>query len=187
MNSRDLRFCNHRNRRDMSRSISITPAGRLALSPDAQTAPELSASQTRTLDEAFAASSAEGLFCLASQALDGPLPAALVFWREWASHFFHALCGLGEEAWTRAAKAGIADALPAPDDDELEERVAQAPPMRGLEYLTAESLRRLWRELADLGLARAAGNAGGPEAFLRSVNPIWHLLGRVTFHLAENK
>src|SRR6185437_4963215 len=64
---------------------------------------------------------------------------------------------------------------------------AQAPPMRGLEYLTAESLRRLWRELADLALARAAAYAGGPEAFLRSVNPVWHLLGRVTFHLAENK
>ncbi|HEV7222641.1 MAG TPA: DEAD/DEAH box helicase [Pirellulales bacterium] len=171
----------------MSRSISITPAGRLALSPEAQTAPELSASQARALDEAFAASSAEGLFRLASQALDGPLPAALVFWREWASRFFHALCGLGEEAWSRAAKSGFADSLPAPDDDELEERVAHAPPMRGLEYLTAESLRRLWRELADLALARAAACAGGPEAFLRSVNPVWHLLGRVTFHLAENK
>ncbi|HUG90615.1 MAG TPA: DEAD/DEAH box helicase, partial [Planctomycetaceae bacterium] len=27
----------------------------------------------------------------------------------------------------------------------------------------------------------------GPEGWLRSVNPVWHLLGRVTFHLAENK
>ncbi|HEV7221506.1 MAG TPA: DEAD/DEAH box helicase [Pirellulales bacterium] len=171
----------------MSRSIIITPAGRLTLSPDAQAAPELSAAVTRALDEAFAASSAEGLFCLASKALDESFPAALVFWREWASLFFHALCGLGDEAWSRASKVVIADALPPPGDAELEERVAQAPPMRGLEYLTAELLRRLWRELGELALVRAAAFPDGPEAFLRSVNPVWRLLGRVTFHLAENK
>ena len=69
----------------MSRSITITPAGRLLLSPDAQTAPQLSAAMTSALEKTFAASSAEGLLCLASQAMDEPMPAALVFWREWAS------------------------------------------------------------------------------------------------------
>ncbi|HUY92881.1 MAG TPA: DEAD/DEAH box helicase [Pirellulales bacterium] len=171
----------------MSRSITITPAGRLALSPDAQAAPELSAGTAQALDETFAESSAEGLFCLAAKATGEPLPQSLVFWREWASRFFHALCGLGEEAWTRAAKANAAEVLPPPADEELEERIAQAPPMRGLEYLTDELLRRLWREQAELALTRAASFNGGPEAFLRSVNPVWHLLGRVTFHLAENK
>lgn len=171
----------------MSRSITITPAGRLLLSPDAQAAPQLSAAMTSVLEKAFAASSAEGLLCLASKAMDEPLPAALVFWRAWASLFFHALCGLGEEAWLRAAEAGVVDTLPLPDDDELERRVAEAPPMHGLEYLTADLLRGLWRDLGELSLRRAAECAGGPQAFLQNVNPVWRLLGRVTFHLAENK
>lgn len=92
----------------MSRSITITPAGRLLLSPDAQAAPQLSAGMTSALEKAFAASSAEGLLCLAFKAMDEPMPAALVFWRDWASLFFHALCGVGEEAWASAAKAGSA-------------------------------------------------------------------------------
>ncbi len=59
--------------------------------------------------------------------------------------------------------------------------------MRGLEYLRVELLEALWRELAELVADRAARFRGGPAAYLRSVNPLWHLLGRVTFHLAENK
>ena len=161
----------------MSRSITITPAGRLLLSPDAQASPQLSAAMTSALEKAFAASSAEGLLCLACKAMDEPMPAALVFWRDWASLFFHALCGLGEEAWVRAAKAGAVDTLPLPDDDELEQRVAEAPPMHGLEYLTADLLRELWRDLGELAVRRAAECAGGPQAFLQSVNPVWRLLG----------
>ena len=59
--------------------------------------------------------------------------------------------------------------------------------MRGLEYLTPEVLRRLWDELAELVRRRGAETEGGLPAFLRAVNPFQHLLGRVTFHLAENK
>ena len=34
---------------------------------------------------------------------------------------------------------------------------------------------------------RAAAHAAGPAGYLKVINPLWHLLGRVTFHLAENK
>src|SRR5204863_5058871 len=45
----------------------------------------------------------------------------------------------------------------------------------------------LWAELRDFVVARAAKHRDGPAAYLAAVNPLWHLLGRVTFHLAENK
>ena len=48
-------------------------------------------------------------------------------------------------------------------------------------------LKTLWNELRELALAQAKQFPEGPAAWLRSVNPLWHLLGRVTFHLAENK
>src|SRR5207245_7698468 len=54
-------------------------------------------------------------------------------------------------------------------------------------YLNVALLQTLWSELRSLGATRAKESPEGPAAFLRTVNPLWHLLGRVTFHLAENK
>src|SRR5438552_1337271 len=113
--------------------IAITPAGRLLFVTDDEEAPEIQPAIEASLARAFAESSAEGLLQLASRWLDEHLPAGLVFWRERASSFFHALCGLGEEA------VGSTDRVaPPPGDDELEARIAAAPPMRGLEYLSAD-------------------------------------------------
>jgi non-specific serine/threonine protein kinase len=171
----------------MGNSIAITPGGRLVFQTDDEETLELPAATAEALERAFAESSAEGLFQLASWSLDERLPAALVFWRELAMSLFQSLCALGEDALARAAKSESDEVAPAPAEDELNERIAAAPPMRGLEYLTADVMRRFWRELRDLVLARAKAHSDGWEAFLRSVNPLWHLLGRVTFHLAENR
>jgi len=133
------------------------------------------------MDAAWEESSAQGLLWLVSQALEVKLPAALVFWRDFAQRFFHDLCQLGGDGarpWRQ---------LEPPATDQLEALVAAAPPMWGLEYLTPELLGRLWCELRELVVQLAARHPEGAEAFLRGVNPVWHLLGRVTFHLAENK
>ncbi|HEV3004006.1 MAG TPA: SNF2-related protein, partial [Pirellulales bacterium] len=163
------------------------PAGRLVTEPDEEAEQKLSTLTADEIRQAFAQSSAEGLCYLASRALAEQLPATLVYWRDFAAKFFHALCGLGDDALLHAAGASDDAAITPPDDEQIDQLLAAAPPMRGLEYLTRDVLRRIWRELAELVLARAAAYEGGPQAFLRSINPIWHLLGRVTFHLAENK
>ena len=165
----------------MSMSIVITPGGSLRLAPDPESLPVLSDAAVETLGRAFGQSSAEGLLLLAAQAMDRELPPALVFWREMARRLFQAICRLGEQGFAQW------QSIPAPPDKELDEWVAEAPPMRGLEYVTPELLRRLWQELRDLAVERARDHAEGPAAYLRTVNPLWHLLGRVTFHLAENK
>src|SRR5205823_8660620 len=77
--------------------------------------------------------------------------------------------------------------LPPPDDEELSQLVAEAPPLRGLEYLDADRLRLLWNALRARVVFEAGHDPQGPSAWLSTVNPLWHLLGRVTFHLAENK
>ncbi len=58
--------------------------------------------------------------------------------------------------------------------------------MRGLEYLDTYLLRRLWTTLRHLVASQAADFREGPTAYLRSVNQVWQMLGRVTFHLTEN-
>jgi hypothetical protein len=165
----------------MSQSIRITPAGRLEVEDAAEALPELSAAAMVELQGAFAQSSAHGLLHLASSGVHEELPAALVFWRELGRRFFHAVAQLGEDA------VGAWDKLVSPDDAELEQMTAAAPPMRGLEYLSAHLLAALWEELRALVVQQAEAHPQGPREYLRSVSPLWGLLGRVTFHLAENK
>jgi non-specific serine/threonine protein kinase len=59
--------------------------------------------------------------------------------------------------------------------------------MQGSEYLDAEVLATWWRELDSLVRDEIANHAGGTQAYLSDLNPQWRLVGRVTFHLAENK
>src|SRR5207247_299460 len=67
-------------------------------------------------------------------------------------------------------------------------RLAEAaPPMKGLEYLNGAVLARSWDELEVHTLSRIARTAGGAAAYLKDCNPTWNAVGRVTFHLAENK
>ncbi len=182
--------------------ICVSPHGRLLCEPIADgaedssgTAAELTDGSARLLCESFRRSSAEGLLLLAEPRVTETLPPDLLFWREDARRFFQAVCQLDEErlAEFAAGKSGgvgrpAPNGMPSrPDDLALAVLIAEAPPMRGLEYLTPEVLRRLWDELAELVRRRGAETDGGMSAFLRAVNPFQHLLGRVTFHLAENK
>lgn len=165
----------------MSFSLLITPGGHLRIVRDPESLPEVSGEAAEALTEAFGKSSAEGLLLLASREFAQELPASLVFWRSLARQFFQAVCQLGEGAFQKW------QSVASPAEEELALLAAEAPPMRGLEYLNAELLEALWNELRELAVARAAEFPAGPAAWLSSVNPLWHLLGRVTFHLAENK
>lgn len=59
--------------------------------------------------------------------------------------------------------------------------------MKGLEYPNSAVLTRLWEELEAHVRAAIERTEGGVAAYLKSCNPAWHAVGRVTFHLAENK
>lgn len=162
--------------------LLITPGGRLQIVVDPEGPAEVSPAAVEALTTSFVESNAEGLLLLASQELPAELPATLVFWRGLARQLFVAVCQLGGEGDLRKWQA-----VAAPSEAELAQLVVDAPPMQGLEYLTVELLQNLWSELRELASARAAAFPEGPAAWLRHVNPLWHLLGRVTFHLAENK
>jgi hypothetical protein len=166
----------------MGCALAMGPTGRLRLEDDADALdsdiPEV---LHRELREALAASNAAGLVSLAFPAWPDELPATLAYWRNWVRVFFRAVCHSQEEpgaGWR---------VLPLPADEELAALVASAPPMVGLEYLTPERLRESWRALAEHVADAATADPGGPLAWLRRVNPLAHLVGKVTFHLAENK
>ncbi len=161
--------------------LLVTPSGQLRFEDRPEAELPIPRATAAALRRAFEESSAAGLLLLASHDLDQELPAEFVYWRGMARELFERLCHLGEPDLKRWA------ALPEPADEELARLVADAPPMRGLEYLTPQLLGRLWGALRQLVVTRATEHPHGPAAWLQAVNPVWRFLGRVTFHLAENK
>ncbi len=155
----------------------------------------------------FARSTADGLLLLATPRMAVPLPLEFVFWRDWVRRFLKALSQLDEQqtaklensAKTGTARIGMAVAsgsarkttgelpVPCPDDLALAVLVSEAPPMRGLEYLTPDCLKQSWHELVDCCLRRLHESGEDVAGLLRTLNPEAHTLGRVTFHLAENR
>ena len=165
----------------MSYSLALSPGGHLFVEPDDQAETKLSHATAARLNEVFGASPARGLEALASEFLHEALPPTFVFWRGVAQRLFTALCH----------NPNLQDAstitIPKPSEAEWSALAEGAPPMRGLEYLNATVLVRLWDELDAHIHAGIAHASGGAVAYLKSCNPVWNAVGRVTFHLAENK
>ncbi len=160
-------------------ALAVTPSGHLILSESPPAAP-LPEAPLRGLRKAFAQGSAAGLLHLTTLRHEGPLPADLAFWRRFGERYLTELCHIPEPTGELAA------ALP-PPSDAWPALLAAAPPMRGGEYLREEVLEQLWTELDALARSQIAATAGGLAAWLQGVSPLWHRVGRVSFHLAENK
>lgn len=158
-------------------TLSLSPQGHLHL--DETNAAGLSPLVADGLRAAVAQSSAHALRWLATRGLDAPLAPADAFWRDFARRYFTRLCHTPE--------LDAIETLPAPPAAELESLALSAPPLPGAEYLNADTLLGLWRELDALIFAEIAETDDGAQAWLRKQNPVWSLVGRVTFHLAENK
>ena len=161
--------------------LGLTPGGHLAPvhvpAESGQAAPPEDAQAAR-LREAFQKSTSEGLLRLA-QGEAATLAVAAAYWRDFAGRYLTALCHIPETA------DAVPGSLPPPDD--LAALADSAPPMRGGEYLSAEVLRRLWTDLDGAVRAEVGATEGGLSAWLKKQSPLWHRVGRVCFHLAENK
>ncbi len=157
--------------------ISITPQGRLLL----RGADEPSSPADNALHSAFATSSAHGLLALAKQRREPHRwPAAWLFWREFADAYLVAL------AHTPAANGDEDIAALAPPTELCTALALRVPAMAGAEYAAPQCFADLWQELDALA-RHEARRAGGLAVWLHGIRPALHLLGRVTFHLAENK
>ncbi|MGO8699850.1 MAG: DEAD/DEAH box helicase [Limisphaerales bacterium] len=165
----------------MSHTLALSPGGHLFVEPDEQAEPKLSQAAASRLTEGFAASPARGLEMLASGFLHEPLPPPFVFWRGLAQRLFTALCHQPnlENASTIT--------IPKPSEAEWLALADSAPPMKGLEYLNGAVLAGLWGQLDAHVRAAMTQTSGGAAAYLKSCNAVWNTVGRVTFHLAENK
>jgi non-specific serine/threonine protein kinase len=131
---------------------------------------------------AFSESPAAGLIALATDAVEDVLDPAASYWREFGAEFLVRLCqappSQREGEWIEVAP---------PSQDEMELLRSKAPPAPGMEYLSADRLAKFWAGMNAYAAAEVAEHEGALDEWLRRRNPLWRLVGRVTFHLAENK
>lgn len=159
--------------------LHISPSGHLLLSAEADATADDADPRTRKILRAFERSSAEGLFTLAAQ----PTPTGdptLTFWKGFSTQFLQLLC-------RHAATATTISAIERPTDEELAFTILGAPPMKGAEYLTTATLAALWDDLRDWTTEALAASGLELADWLKKKAPQWHQVGRVCFHLAENK
>ncbi len=110
-----------------------------------------------------------------------PLSPSLSFWRRFSGLFTRKL-GLVPDMEEQRDKVAISL-----DGDELAGLLETAPLMPGAEYLTAEALLALWDMLHEIFYEKIAAYKGTVEEFVREYSPGVHLVGRIYFHLVENR
>lgn len=148
----------------------------------AETAPSDTRRRFETaLMERYRADAADGWLWLgfADRALR--LSPSLEFWRRVGALFVEELRRLPDLESLREK------AMVAADPVELEALCQQAPAAAGSEYLNVEMLRSHWAAL-NAAFARCIGEfQGSVSDYFQLSAPHVHLVGRVYFHLVENK
>ena len=147
-------------------ALSCTPEPRLITGPGAPV----------SIQKAFQKSDASGVLHLAMDSLREELPASLAWVREWGCIFVSRLCQVREPERVGAA-----------EEKNLRRILLMAPPLPGAEYLGESLLSRIWEGMQAEVAALAREHPEGLEGWLKQRHSQWHLVGRVTFHLAENK
>ena len=155
--------------------IRLTPSGQLrwqaALS-------EPQPPEFAKLQKSFEHDWPQGLFKLAADKYKTTDSLTLGYWQGLAEHYLTGLCHIPESADDIVVEP--------PSDSVFSTLLLSAPPMSGGEYLAVSVLRQIWISLSKWG-NQAIASAGGLANFLQTHAPQWHQVGRVCFHLAENK
>ena len=162
--------------------LSISPHGRLIAAASPPEEPALDEVISGRVAQAFSEDQAQGLLHLATRELQSSLPPEFAYTRDFACRYLTRLCHTPD-----ISNALELAPVPAPAPQDLAAIVLAAPPMRGLEYLSAECLAAWWSELDGVVRDKVRESGRSVQDYLRDLNPLWRTVGRVTFHLAENK
>jgi len=175
--------------------LSVSPAGRISIQDNAAGSivdrTEKGANRPSgdglfpQLAQAFHTNNGTGLFELAAGRLTEVgstswSPGAR-YWRDFAGRFLDKVC----------QQPGSADlpvgAVPPLTDTDIASLILNVPPMPGAEYVSRELLNTLWTELESWFRDELQGSSNSLSDFLQGRAPLWHQVGRVCFHLAENR
>lgn len=165
-------------------SLSLSPTGHLYLYSDPENEETVLLYVGEQIKEAFARESAVGLLRLGVTDFASALPPSLAYWQEFSKLFVTEISKLsGVETFSSEDISRLS-----PPSAELESHVERAPFMRGGEYLNSDVMITLWHDLSQALLEEVSHFEGNSiQDYLVAYNPAWNKVGRVCFHLAENK
>ncbi|MCF7955123.1 MAG: DEAD/DEAH box helicase [Phycisphaerae bacterium] len=153
--------------------IKLTPTGQLHWSAE-----DSSDSLHSDIANTFEQDWKEGLFLLAAEKNNPGGSQTLRYWQKIVNRYLTELCHIPESE----NKVEISS----PGEGVFSTWVLTAPPMVGGEYISVDMLKNIWNEL-DKWVCHHVETAGSTKTFLKTRAPKWHQVGRVCFHLAENK
>ncbi len=108
------------------------------------------------------------------------LSPSLAFWRDLAAYFAEQLAHLPDLEDLRE------DATIDLMDDDIRDRLANAPLVTGAEYLSPDLITTIWAALHNAFRRLMTTYDGTVEAFIHAYRPNLQLAGRIFFHLVEN-
>ena len=112
---------------------------------------------------------------------DVPLSPSMSYWRELAGQFTRKLIGTPDLETLRGTIMLDFTA------EDIESWLNRAPVMTGLDYLDANLLVQFWERLHAAWRSAIQAHDGTVAAFIKKYSPKSHLVGRIFFHLVENK
>ncbi len=162
-------------------SLSLTPYGVLHIAYQPDGVNSHADVYQSSIIQAFLQSQAQGLLQLLSAKTHENWSLTLKYWRNFTALYVEQLCH-----HTRVTHQPI-DIIPPPDETILQEWLLKIPPMPGGEYATVEILASIWVSFDRWCREQINAEPEGRAGFIQNHLPEWQIVGRVCFHLAENK
>ena len=131
--------------------------------------------------EAFAQSQSHGLLQLVTTDVDSGWSLAMKYWRNFIAQYVDKLCHYTSDEYH------FIDKIKAPNEESLQEWLLKMPPQPGSEYASTAVLASIWSVFDDWCRVQVVKEREGVTGFLKKHLPAWRQVGRVCFHLAENK
>lgn len=162
----------------MALTLALSPQGHVYVNPHDEPDPE--SSTENSVRTWFAEHHTSALLRLGASKMENhSRSATLVYWQNWVLKFI--------EAKRKLIAAGNLDTPSLLESIDLDEFCESSPPMLGGEYLSCQVLQDMWHQL-DVALKdELQPHNGDFFAYLAQYHPDWQKVGRVCFHLAENK
>lgn len=157
--------------------IIASPLGKLHLEFDQQD------NVPSKLTEAFARGNGHGILAL-DLLIEVESGESVTYWRD----FLHRYLALWLAMPNLESINLKADPVIAPiSHEELKHFMLTVPPMKGAEYITEDFLAKLWNEIGSALIIEIQDSGASIEKFFSTRAFKHNLLGRVCFHLAENR
>ena len=165
----------------MNYDLVLSPTGRILFQEAETHGWPMPETWIKRVKKAFSCSQAQGLFTLASTGPDGPISPPFAYWRDFSSRYLTMLCR------TPGSVGNDIPFIAPPEESELAGILLSAPPMQGGEYLSYAVFQNLWIDLDTWCRQKIRETRDGLNPWLKEHAPIWRQVGRVCFHIAENK